>query len=473
MKKFLLALYFFPAIVICQGKVDFTGNLNYYYISRLSDGSLINLPFRIANFNIQKEHDIFSIYSSLSMEYRIPNDNHFLDNTSPQDFIWDLRELYLTWQLKNAEIRIGKQIYSWGSTDGNSPIDNLNANDYYYLFESGSEQKIGAFSTAIDYFLNSWKLGFSISPVHQTSRLPINDPEFPIGLHASPKASQVIEVNKPIEFGGYLTKSLSKGDITLSYFDGYDRVFSPSGFNVWDNEFSNAPGGPVIDTVFAYRKTEVIGVGTVIFLGNLTLRGDFAYFITKDPNINFFGLEYVGTALSEIEKESNIYTDIREADSRSFKVNAEYYQTNIQFEYELPWDLQIAGQYIQYDTLRYVDDFGTIDIDLPDLEINFTAADYFFPGLGTNIAILTKRVLLMDFTKTLYDNQIELSLRTMMDQIHSGKLIEMGLGYEINENLKSYLAVNKIIGDVSQDEMYTFNHMEDFSHIRLELKYYY
>ena len=210
MKYFLLALYFFPALVICQGTVDFSGNVNYYYISRLSDGSLINLPFRIANFIIQKEHDNFSIYSNLAMEYRIPSDSHFLDNTSPQDFSWDLLELYLTWQLKNTEIRIGKQIHSWGSTDGNSPVDNLNANDYYYLFESGAEQKIGAFSTAVDYFLDSWKFGLSISPIHQTNRLPINDPEFPVDLPVSPRSSQVIEVNNPIEVGGFITKSFNK-----------------------------------------------------------------------------------------------------------------------------------------------------------------------------------------------------------------------------------------------------------------------
>ena len=118
MKKFLLTLYFFPVIVLCQGTVDFSGNVNYYYISRLSDGSLINLPFRIANFVVQKEKDNFSVYSNLAMEYRIPSDSHFLNNTSSQDFSWDLRELYLTWQLKNGEIRIGKQIHSWGSTDG-------------------------------------------------------------------------------------------------------------------------------------------------------------------------------------------------------------------------------------------------------------------------------------------------------------------------------------------------------------------
>ena len=60
----------------------------------------------------------------------------------------------------------------------------------------------------------------------------------------------------------------------------------------------------------------------------------------------------------------------------------------------------------------------------------------------------------------------------MMDQIQSGKLIELGLGYDINESINSYFAVSKIIGDNSQEE-YTFNHMEDFSHIRMELKYYY
>ena len=77
LKNLLLILYFFPAISICQGTVDFSGNLNYYYISQLSDGSLINLPFRIANFIIQKQHEKFSIYSNLALEYRIPSDNHF------------------------------------------------------------------------------------------------------------------------------------------------------------------------------------------------------------------------------------------------------------------------------------------------------------------------------------------------------------------------------------------------------------
>ena len=60
-----------------------------------------------------------------------------------------------------------------------------------------------------------------------------------------------------------------------------------------------------------------------------------------------------------------------------------------------------------------------------------------------------------------------------MDQVNSGRLIEVGFGYDINDSVKSYLAMTKIIGDNSANKDYTFNHMEDFSHIRLELKYYY
>ena len=470
MKKYI-ALLLLPLILHGEGINDLSGTINYYYISRVSDGSIINLPYRIADIKWQREDDVFSIYSHLAMEYRIPSGSHFLDDTSPKDFSWDLRELYLSWQLANGEIRLGKQIHSWGSVDSNSPVDNLNAYDYYYLFESSTDQKIGSFSIAADYYWEDWKFGFSLSPIHHTNRLPINDPEFPVDLPASPKAAQVIEVNKPLELGAYMTKSFNKGDVTLSYFDGYDRVFSLAALNIWNNVGSSA--SPKVDTVFSYRKTKVIGMGTVLFFGNLTLRSDIAYFTTKDPKIDFFELEYLGTALNETQLTVT-YTNIDKDKTKILGISAEYYQANIQFEYELPWDFQIAGQYIKYDTLRYFDNLGrNINIQVDDFSADFTAADHFSPGLGTNISILTKSVLLMDLKKTLYDNKMEISIITMMDQIHSGSLIEMGMGYDLSESLQSYLAVNKIFGDKSQDEDYTFNNMEDFSHIRLELKYFY
>ena len=77
-----------------------------------------------------------------------------------------------------------------------------------------------------------------------------------------------------------------------------------------------------------------------------------------------------------------------------------------------------------------------------------------------------------DFASPYYPMLAELYLNEG-DVSRARKVCEIGLGYDINESLKSYLAVSQVFGDDSQDDKYTFNHMEDFSHIRLELKYYY
>ena len=470
MKKILI-LSLLIGIIFCKGNVDFSGNLNYYYISRLSDGSLINLPFRISNFVIQKEHDNFSIYSHLAMEYRIPNENHFLESSNAQEFVWDLRELYLTWRFLNGEIRIGKQIHSWGSTDGHSPIDNLNAYDYYYLFESGVDNKLGSFSTTADFYIGDFKLGLSISPIHQTNRLPINDKEFPVGLPVSPTASQVMEVNNPLEVGGYISNSFNKGEIKLSYFDGYDRLFNLAGINLFSGANSN---DTYLDTIFSYRKTTSFGLGGILFIEDLTLRGEYSYFKTKD-NTNNIAKKYNDPILQGIYNVIGDSITLIEY-THSFKTQADYYQYTLQFEYDLPWDFQIAGQWFQYDTLRLSIKQAPDPGDLPlfdDTDDEFIPEEYFFPGMGVPIASLTKNVLLLNLTKIFYDNRLELNLRVMMDQVHSGKLVEIDLDYEINESLMGSLAINKIIGDDSQEPMYTFNHMEDFSHIRMELKYYY
>jgi len=462
MKKAAL-LFFISAMIFSQENYNFSGKLNYYYVNRLSDGSIINLPFRIADFTFQKENGDFSVYANMAMEYRLPSANHFLVNTSSQDFAWDLRELFLTWYLPMGEIRIGKQISSWGSVDGNSPIDNINAIDYYYLFSKGSEQKLGSFSTTGEIYSNSWTFGFSVSPLHSTNRLPLNDSEFPVEMPASPRASQVLEVENPIEFGGYLSKSFEKGDLTVSYFHGFDRSFSLSGANVYaDNNFLSHK----LDTVFSYRKTKVLGLGGIYFIGNLTFRGDYSYFTTYDPNEN---IERSYTdRVSNLLGYETIYTEI--TDSHPFNVKADYFEINLQFEYEFPFDINFGGQFFKYDTLKY-SDTPPPEIDLPDFQANIKPSNYFFPGMGAPIAILSKELIMFDISKLFFDNRLKINIMNMIDQVYSGKLIEIGLTYEINESIEGTFTLNKIIGDNSQSDFYTFNNMEDFSNIRGELKY--
>ena len=467
MQKYFLL---FLLSVILYADDDVSGVVHSYYISRLSDGSIINLPFRVMDIKWQRDTNMMSIYSHMALEYRMPSGPRtLLETIDAKNFRWDLRELYFTWQLPDAEIRLGKQIHTWGSTDANSPLDNLNAYDYYYMFSVGTEQKMGSYSIAGDYYWDDWKLGFYLSPYHHVSRLPINDSEFPIELPANPTEKQILPVEDPLEFGVDFTKSFDKADITLSYFNGYDRTFSPAGFNVWDNAGNTAV--VKVDTIFSYRKTEVVGLGGIAFLGDLTFRADVAYFTTKDRNINFFELSYLGNDMYDFQEET--YSEIREDKSRTINTNAHYYQTTLQFEYTLPYDIQLTGQYIAYDTLQYSDDLGLVDISVDQVKINFLPADYFMPGLGTGLAILSKRVLLVDIMKPFYDDTMEFNVKTMLDQVHSGALIEFGVGYNISNSINSYFAITKIFEDKGQDEKYEFNHMKNFSNARMELKYYF
>ena len=59
----------------------------------------------------------------------------------------------------------------------------------------------------------------------------------------------------------------------------------------------------------------------------------------------------------------------------------------------------------------------------------------------------------------------------MIDQKNDGKLFEIEISYDITESVKSKVAFNKILGDASQDNKYTFNNMENFSHFRCDLIY--
>ena len=115
-------------------QTSYTGELNFYYLSAMNDNHLINLPYRIVDINIQHQHENMEFFGNLAMEYSPKRHTHFLSNSNPQDFLWDLRELYMAWFTDFGEIRLGKQIHTWGSVDENSPIDVVNAFDYYYLF---------------------------------------------------------------------------------------------------------------------------------------------------------------------------------------------------------------------------------------------------------------------------------------------------------------------------------------------------
>ena len=95
-------------VALSQSKNTFNGFLDFNYISRTSDGSIINLPYRLFSLRIDHENEDILIKSNLAIEHKIREETHFLFNESPSDFNLDLRELYLQLFTSWGELKIGK-----------------------------------------------------------------------------------------------------------------------------------------------------------------------------------------------------------------------------------------------------------------------------------------------------------------------------------------------------------------------------
>ena len=451
----------------------YKGYVDFYYISRLSDQSIINLPYRIFSLNIDHQNGDLMLRSTIALEHKLRKDTYFLSNNSPTDFELDMRELYLQMFTSWGEIRLGKIIHTWGNADENSPVDIASPFDYYYTFDSGIDKKLAIFSSAIDVYMENMKLGLIFSPLHNTHRTPQNDDEFPIKLPVSPSEDQIMKIDGlPYELGAYINKSFSFGDISLNYFTGYDRLFNLSGVN----GFGHGPSlsNPYIDVVYGYRKTNVTGLGSTLFLGDLEFSGDVAVFNTEDEN-------------NSISRTSPYLPEFYDSLHYSYPLNekARYFQTTVQLEAELPFDIKFVGQFFNYDTLDYSSDSLPLDEDvsIPNLEISVDELDpknIFTPGYGSSLAIMTKKALILSLEKKFFDDQLILTVSSIFDidntdydGTHPGSILSLEAAYTIIDNLELTVGYTNIKGDKDHPlgENYRLYIMEDFSHIRADLKY--
>jgi len=516
-----------------------TGDVSYYYMQRLKDQSLVNIPFRMLNLNVIHQNNNFDVNGTFALEYRNRKDTDFMESSDPSDVNPVLRELYLTYFLDNGEISLGKKIYTWGSVDENSPIDILNAHDNYYLLIGTSERKLGSYSISFDYYLNNGTMKISgiYAPMHNATRYPINDDEYEFGLPTTINKNQIIEIEDPAEMGFSIQQSFNRGEITLSHYRAYDRVPSLSGFNMYQRIYlnegdENNPDDdiwvtdgtdtdvPNVDTILNYDLTETTNIGSVFLFNDFTIRFDYALFKSQDEadmedylnrECSSIGLASLGGVCdytfsfdsstekfivssddvnSGIDQENFVYLGGEQL-SFPIKEKAEYTQQTFQIELPLADDYQINMQYFKYEFKRknyyyddpLIDEYGNpseldlTNVPLPDFcdpnDVLTCLLPYgeYNPGMGAPFAILSSETMFISLEKMLLDNDLKLTLSTLMDLDKGfGELASFEADYNMGNGLNALIGLTKVIGD-DEVENYAFNDMEDFSNLRFELKY--
>ena len=188
-----------------------------------------------------------------------------------------------------------------------------------------------------------------------------------------------------------------------------------------------------------------------------------------------------------LERKSSYLPTIYDSLHYSYPLKEEvnYFQTTLQFEIELPFDIQFTGQFFTYDTLDYKSDSLPLDedISIPNLEITvdeLNPENIFTPGYGSSIGILTKKAAVISLQKSILDDQLNFKLSSLLDINNKnydnsipGIILSLETSYRLNNNLIIDIGYTKITGDSNHPlgEDYRLNIMEDFSHFRTNIKY--
>ena len=408
MQKFLLLSIF--SCVFCQ--IQYSGYINTETKIRNHTGEVLDLPYRLSQFNFSYTFAMIDIISKGDVEFR----------NETMEGLFSLREFYIGFYPSFGEIRLGKQINSWGLADGNNPTDNLNPYDLNYMFLTGTDRKVGSLSLTFDTYVNDHKLGVVLIPNHEPNRFPIEDTDFKIDDNEIPPSNNEDES----QWGLSLQSMLGESDIMLTYFNGYDFAPSYAGEDL-PNQYE-----------FEYRKTQVFGVSTVSFWNNLTFRTELAYFDTK-------------TAL-DLDTSANY--------------KAEYLQYVFQLEYPAPSDITFTSQLIGNKMLSVK---GEVMIeDPPSIE---ATSDNFKMGLGTPFAAFSENALLLSLQKKYFDSRLDISVFGMIDLTQTGYMLGTNLEYSPIENWEIILGSSKFIGDGKEDSQNIFNKLEYFSNTSIAVKY--
>lgn len=421
MHRILLLLI--PWILLAQ--FHYSGSISPTYLLRISDGSEISLPFRLSDLQLSYAYKNFELKTNTALEARWQGSEAELD----------IRELYLAWYPTFGEVKIGKMIHTWGAADGNNPTDNINPDDYYYLFLVGADRKIGVLSGSLKAYWNNFNVEIIVVPEHTSNRLPFGEADFPIQFPFEPE--EYAEIDNPIEYGARLQSSFNWGDVSLSYFNGYDRNFS---LLVVQNVGIRNP----YKMFFGYHKTDVVGVDFVTFISNFTIRSELGYFFTEHSDNNYYLLHV------------------------SFPLNmkAEYLQYVVQLEYSGIPEINIGAQYIG----TYVNRVnGEIFSPQQGKAVPLTK-DNFTPGMGTPFAMIAEKALIVNGSTKIFDDRLELTAMSLINLEETGYILGMNVGYSPIENWELKLGISKFIGDANDPEN-SFTQMEDFSHLSLGLEY--
>ncbi len=214
-------------------------------------------------------------YSALKLKYYYTYDGISKTGTG------NLQEAYLDYYSDMVDVRFGKQIITWGKADELNPTDVLNPQDLSSITEEKSIRKTGLLSLRTDWRLKEWELQLVWKLEYDHMKMPDQNSRW--GFFRLPGVTELPDPIMPgkqiddTEWAVKLSRTISMYDFSVSYFDGWDNIFT---FVPPPQDYSRSE-----PDLFFYR-TKMYAFDFAGSIGSIGFWGEGAYFRTDYNNIN-------------------------------------------------------------------------------------------------------------------------------------------------------------------------------------------
>ncbi|MFC1477924.1 DUF1302 family protein [Candidatus Margulisiibacteriota bacterium] len=324
----------------------------------------------------------------------------FVKNNDMYDISIEIRELYIDYYSQFGDFKIGKQIISWGMADEHNPMDNINPEDFRNPFLPKSDRKIGVWAVRSDLYINDYNLQLVWAPYFESTVLPLSGSDTSIfPFPAAVLALDPAEPETSMANSQYGIRLLSEGrgfDYSLSYYDGYEKIFTPQ------------MSGMIISGLF-YNRIKVIGADFAANIFDFDVRGEAAYFMTAD------------------------------SDGTDTSVRNPYYQYIIGAAYTFEDDLKVGINYAE-EIITMIDDSA---------ERNIEAAN--IPRAGMQLSIFTAKALAFLCEKEFTDDNIKVRVPLVLDLENGGCMTSPEVSWSPQDALNC--AIGLVILDGSDSSL--------------------
>lgn len=240
-----------------------------------------------------------AFYSALDFNYEAMQADPAFDGKRGQGLSVYPVETYIDLFFKYLDVRLGQQFIFWGKTDWINPTDNINPWDYVNISAEVEDYRLPVTAAKMNFYLGPVTLQSVWVPRFKANRIPLKLPDTMGGLPVKTLPTLLPENRlSNSEFGFKADFNFWNVDYALSYYNGYDK--NPTirmRFEPQNHDFLRT---------ISYERYQVFGAAFVTTFDQWAVKGEGAYFLTKDrsgkdielqnPHIQYvLGVDYLPT----------------------------------------------------------------------------------------------------------------------------------------------------------------------------------